>query len=860
MRRPAATIPPPAPPLGRPAPLLGPVAALVALLPVLGLGCRGSIAKDEPPIPVATQTPARADTEPAEVPAPAPEGRNRLGEQTSPYLLQHEHNPVHWYAWGPEAFAAAKAQDKPVFLSVGYRSCYWCHVMERECFMDEGIAALLNEHFISIKVDREERPDVDQVYMTALQAIANGRGGWPMSMFLTPDGLPFYGGTYFPPEPRDGMPSFPQLLEAIRDAWAERRAEVEQDAEALTAYVRRVFDLGIALEEVPLNRELASSGIPALLAEYDPQHGGFGFSPARPEGPKFPEPVNLVYLIDQHRRGRSAPPGAPDLLSVVLKTLDRMARGGIRDHLAGGYHRYSTDRAWQVPHFEKMLYDNAQLVPVFLDAFELTGDERWAAEARATLDFVADVMAAPDGGFSSSIDAESDEEEGRFYVWTRDQVQDVLGDDASYTLFATVFGLDREPNFEGDRYVLTRPDTPGSEAVTLGLAPEQVEDALAPLREKLLEARRTREMPFIDDTVLTSWNGLMIGAFADAARLLDSPRYLEISSNAAAFVLDSLRDDDGHLLRAYRSGSGKLAGYLEDHAYLIDGLLRLHKATGDPLWLDEARSLADRMIDAFADPRGGFFFTADDHERLVARVKEPFDGELPGPNAVAIRNLISLHRLTGEGSYLELAASALSAFAPAVSRSAGSAPMMLLAVDEYLDVQDGPKDEAASSSPAFVPGELRLPPGEGNPTPAGPSIVTARADSPADPIRPGQPFEVRVTLTIADPYHLNANPAGAANLIPTTLALPKDAPAALVSVDYPAGSPLSLAGQDDPIPVYDGTATLVAHLRLPADAPAGPSSLPIVIRYQACDDRSCLAPALLEFNVPIEVAPVDPEP
>ncbi|QDV37737.1 thioredoxin domain-containing protein [Tautonia plasticadhaerens] len=840
MRRPGATIDPrpdsPASPSARPLPSIAPLLALAAI-------ASGAAPTDDPPAPEG--------------------GRNRLGAETSPYLLQHAGNPVHWFPWGPEAFEEAKARDKPVFLSIGYRSCYWCHVMERECFEDEAIAAQLNEHFVCIKVDREERPDVDQIYMTALQGISGGAGGWPMSMFLAPDGRPFYGGTYFPPEPRDGMPSFPQLLDAIQAAWLDRRDEVLNDATQLTAYVRRVSDVGLALEAVPIDRRLPMAGLEALASQFDPEFGGFGFDPDQPKRPKFPEPVNLAFLLDQHRRGRSPVGAVPGPREMTLETLDHLSRGGIRDHLAGGYHRYSTDRAWAVPHFEKMLYDNAQLVPVFLRAHELTDDPRWAAEARATLDFVSSAMRGPDGGFASSLDAESDGEEGMPYVWTREEVKALLGDEASYALFATAYGLDREPNFEGGRYVLLRPEPPGPEAVALGLAPEQVEDRLAPLRTTLLDAREARAQPFLDDTVLTSWNGLMLGAFADASRALDAPQYLEIAEQTADFLLGRLRDADGRLLRSYRSGVARLPGYLEDYAFFIDGLLRIHEATGDPIRLDEARSLADRMIADFADDdRGGFFFTAADHESLVARVKEPYDDALPGPNAVAIRDLIALHRLTGEASYLDVAGDALEAFAPAIGRSPGSAPMMLLAVDEYLDARSEPGAAQADAepAPAFSPGRLATPagPGQGGQPAAGRPIVSAEAGGPDRPVRPGSPFEVRVALTIADPYHLNANPAGAANLIPTTLALPDDSPAELVEVSYPDPVRKALAGQEAPIPLFEGTATLTARLLLADDAPAGPLTLTLRLRYQACDDRSCLAPANLEVPVRLDVAPADP--
>ncbi|MEW4567407.1 DUF255 domain-containing protein [Tautonia sp. JC769] len=786
-------------------------------------------------------------------PLRADDGPNRLAGESSPYLLQHAENPVRWFPWGPAAFEAARQQDRPIFLSIGYRSCYWCHVMERECFEDEAIAELMNEHFICIKVDREERPDVDQIYMTALLGITGGSGGWPLSMFLMPDGRPFYGGTYFPPQPRDGLPSFPQVLDAIHEAWTDRRDEVEQDATQLTAYVRRLSDVGPAIEDVPLTRELTEQGLNALARRFDPQYGGFGFDPEQPKRPKFPEPANLVFLIDQARRGRAPAGSLPNPKEMVLTTLDRIGRGGIRDHLAGGYHRYSTDRSWTVPHFEKMLYDNAQLASVLLETYELTDDPRWADEARATLDFVAEAMTLPDGGFASSLDAETEGEEGAFYVWTPEGVKIALNDDqTAFDLFARAYGLNGEPNFEGDRFVLLRPDTPGDLAVALGLAPEQVEDALAPLRAKLLDARNRREAPFLDDTALTAWNGLMLAAFADGARVLDDPRYLESANRAADFLLDALRDDDGNLLRSFRNGSSRLPGYLEDYAFLIHGLLRLHAATDDPERLDQARDLADRMIASFADARrGGFFFTADDHESLVARVKDPYDGALPGPNAVAIRDLLALARLTGDPIYRDTARDALDAFAPSMGRSPASAPLLLVAVDELLDLEDAAP--AAAADAPFTPGRLRLPTDPTAPAADRPAVVSADATVPDEPIRPGKPFELRITLTIDQKYHLNANPAGAPNLVPTLISLPDDSPATLIDVTYPPGEPLTLAGQDAPISVYSGTITPVVRITIPDDSEADTVDLTLSIRYQACDDRSCLAPASISLPVTLKL-------
>ena len=536
---------------------------------------------------------------------------------------------------------------------------------------------------------------------------------------------------------------------------------------------------------------------------------------------------------------------------MVETTLDHLARGGIRDHLAGGYHRYSTDRAWAVPHFEKMLYDNAQLVSLYLDAYALTSEPRWRREAEDALAFVASVMTDEAGGFHSSLDAETDSEEGAYYVWTREQVAAVLGGGDENDLFARVYGLDREPNFEGDRHVLLRPDPPAAQAEAAGLSAAELERRLDPIRATLLDARRDREPPSTDDKVLSSWNALMIGAYADAFRVLGDGRYRDAAVRAADFLLATLRDD-GRLLRTYRAGTARLPAYLEDYAYLIDALLRLHDATSEDRWLAEARTLADRMIADFYDEEsGGFFFTSDDHESLLARVKDPYDGVLPGPNAVAIRDLLALHRRVGEPRYLDLAGASLRSFAPAIDRAPGAAPLMLLAVEEYLDAVDdgaGPAPFAAGG-PAVDP--------EAMASPARP-VLDAEAESlKAGPLAAGSTFDVKITLTIRDGYHINANPAGLDNLVPTTLVLADDATAVLRSVDYPDGERKALGGQDEPIPVYEGTVELRARVRLAETVRAGEAALDFVVRYQACDDRACLPPASAMVRLPIQVRPAD---
>ena len=768
---------------------------------------------------------------------------NRLARETSPYLLLHAHNPVDWFPWGPEAFAKAKAEGKPIFLSVGYSSCYWCHVMERECFEDAKIARLLNQTFVCVKVDREERPDVDQVYMTARQAFGNG--GWPMSMFLTPDGRPFFGGTYFPPSDRDGMEGFPGVIGRVAEAWRDQRAAIEKDADRLAAAVRRSLDGASAGRKAPLSRRASAEGLAALAEQFDPEYGGFGFNPANARRPKFPEPVNLVFLLDQHRRSGggagAAARGKPGPLDMVVTTMDHMARGGIRDHLGGGYHRYATSRYWIVPHFEKMLYDNAQLASAHLLAFEATADPRWRAEAEATFAFVARTMTAPEGGFYSALDAETEGEEGRYYVWTRDQVQAVLGDGPDLDAFSQVYGLKREPNFEKDRYVLLEPRPRDDQAATLKTTPEALEARLAPARVKLLAARDRRPSPLRDDKVLTSWNGLMIAAYADGFRVLKDARYREAAEKAADFLLTRLRTADGRLLRTYRAGQAKLPAYLEDYAYLAHGLLRLHAATGDPKRLAQARTLTDRMIDDFADTKdGGFFYTAGDHESLIARPKDPVDGVLPSGNSVAVRNLVALAGLTKDPRYLDTAGKALAAFSARLSQSPSTLPLMLVALGEFLDA----RPEAA--------GVPLVDADDGAGTGA---VVAVKAAGPStDQVSAGAEVNVALTVTIKDGWHTYANPTGVEGIAPTRVTLDPGQEARLVRVEYPPGDAKVLASSGkEKVALYEKTARLTARVKLDPALKPGKLDLRFTVHYQACNDRACLAPARQRVTVPLLV-------
>ncbi len=769
-------------------------------------------------------------------PEPKPTGpANRLAKETSPYLLLHAHNPVDWYPWGPEAFAKAKAEKKPIFLSVGYSSCYWCHVMERESFQNAEIAKKLNAGFVCVKVDREERPDVDQVYMSALQVFGNG--GWPMSMFLTSDGRPFFGGTYFPPKDREGLEGFPSLLNRVSGAWRDHRVEVERDADRLSTMVRRSLASQALKKRETLSHKMAVEGRAALAEQFDPEYGGFGFDPDNARRPKFPEPVNLVFLLDQHRRakaGITAPvkPSGADALTMVLTTMDRMARGGIRDQLAGGYHRYATSRYWIVPHFEKMLYDNAQLASAHLLAFELTGDPRWRTEAEATFGFIARTMTSPEGGFYSALDAETEGEEGAYYVWTRDELKTLLGSGKDHDAFSQVYGLKRDPNFEKNRYVLMEPRTRAEQAATLETTPEAMEARLLPLREKVLNARERRTPPLRDDKILTSWNGLMIAAYADGFRLLKEPRFRETAEKAADFLLAKLRTPEGRLLRTYRVGQAKLPAYLEDYAFLAHGLLRLHAATGDQKRLEQARALTDRMIADFSDEKlGGFFYTSEDHESLIARPKDPHDNVLPSGNSVAIRNLVALAALTKEPKYLEIAGKTLDAFSATLGQSPASAPLMLVGLEEYLDSAQVSETETATKPKTPPTAEEQL------------VTVTGRQGEVKAGADPQTEFEF--TVAIGKGWHIYANPTGLAEIPPTRLVLEPDQGATLVRVDYPKGTPKVLTSSGtEQVSLYEDKVALKAVVRFDkAETRAIKTPLRFALHFQVCNDRTCLAPA-----------------
>jgi uncharacterized protein YyaL (SSP411 family) len=606
---------------------------------------------------------------------------NHLINETSPYLKQHAYNPVDWYPWGPEALDRARKLDWPIFLSVGYSACHWCHVMEHESFEDPDVAKILNDHFVSIKVDREERPEIDQIYMNAVQMMT-GQGGWPMSVFLTPDLKPFYGGTYFPPDDRYGRPSFRRLLVTLIDAWHSRREEITNQAGEITEHLQRVgtLDLSTSGDLSSTGADLIRHAMSALSRAFDSRYGGFG------SAPKFPHAMELRVLLRASKRF-----GSEDALNMARLTLDRMAMGGMYDQLGGGFHRYSTDQHWLVPHFEKMLYDNALLSVAYLEAFQLTGEPHYREVVEETLDYVLREMTSPEGPFYSTQDADSEGVEGKFYVWSASDVEQVVGKESA-DLFGEVYDVTPEGNWEGHN-ILNRAKTYEQYAKLRRTTEAEIRSSLAQAKKKLLETRGHRVWPGRDEKVLTAWNGLMIDALAIAAMVLERPPYIEAAQKAADFIWTRMRGSEGRLLRTYMAGSEpKLNAYLEDYAFLLNALVSIYEADHDPRWIDNALSLAGVMIDQFWDAdKGAFYFTGRDHEPLISRTKDPHDSSIPSGNSMAVTALLRLYHLTGKSELREKAEITLKLFQGLMGEMPSAAGQMLIALDFYL----GPVQEIA---------------------------------------------------------------------------------------------------------------------------------------------------------------------
>ena len=585
---------------------------------------------------------------------------NRLANATSPYLLQHAHNPVDWYEWGDEALDRARREDKPLLVSIGYAACHWCHVMERESFEDAGTAALMNASFVSVKVDREERPDLDSIYMDAVQAMT-GQGGWPMTVFCSPDGTPFFAGTYFPNEPRHGMPAFRDVLAGVADAWRDQREQVVQQGARVLSAISRTGSVRRSAD--PLSEEIERTAFAAMRGSFDREWGGFGGAP------KFPQPMTLEFVL------RCALRGYDGALEMAMTTLDRMAAGGIHDHVGGGFHRYSVDGRWHVPHFEKMLYDNAQLGLVYLHAYQMTGHERYRRVVTETLEYLLRDMRHPDGGFFSSRDADSEGEEGRFYVWSWDELVESAGEEIAGWYGATPGG-----NWDGTN-VLWAPPRSGPE-------PEGIDAA----RLRLLDARAARVRPATDDKILAAWNGLVISACAEAGRVLRRQEWIDAAETAAEFLLRRLRRDDGRLLRAWRGGRTSGPAYADDHALVGRAFLDLYETTFNPRWFEEARRLAAALVDLFADQEGGGFYqTGSDAETLVLRPKELFDNAVPSGSSSAAELLIRLAMFTGELDDERAGVSALRIVRDLMERAPLGFGRALCALDLYL----GPSREVA---------------------------------------------------------------------------------------------------------------------------------------------------------------------
>jgi len=803
---------------------------------------------------------------------------NRLSRETSPYLLLHAHNPVDWYPWGPEAFETAEREDRPIFLSIGYSSCYWCHVMERLVFENEDIAKFMNENFVNIKVDREERPDVDDIYMTSLQvyfslAGSGQGGGWPLSMFLTPDGKPIAGGTYFPPDSKDGRPGFPQLCERIVEVWKTRREEVEQGGETIARIVRQEMKPSFSLEKVEITRELVETVTRTVVQSHDIEYGGLDFQLDRAGSPKFPVPTKLAllqYEIREHDQTR-------ETQHALYGTLDAMAAGGIRDHLGGGFHRYSTDRKWLVPHFEKMLYDNAQLADVYTEAWRATRKDAYREVAEEIFHFILTSMREPGGAFHSALDAETNAIEGEYYVWSRTEVEQTLGTAAP--LFLRVYGFEEPTDFEHG-FILHLPRPLAQIAVEQRISPPDLSAQLRDSRRRLLQIRHRRELPLKDDKILTAWNGLMIRSLARAGMLFNRSDYIAAAEEAAMFIIQKMRDEDGRLLRTFRADEAKLNAYLDDYAFFAEGLLVLHAATRNPRspergqrWLNAARRLTDDQLRMFWDESGdGFFFTSHHHEALLARTRNAWDSVLPSGNSVSVRNLIRLASLTGDQTYRDKARETLELFAPAMKKNPRGMTNMAIAMSEYLDQPDfGPLIDAVSR-PALPEGTV---PDPGQPLPAAPKTtpddprpeaspqsakpakstagkVTAEAFLNTPRLVPGKTTRIAFLVNVAAGWHINPNPAARESAIPTSVRVDSQLGTKLKAIRYP--DPVSHIVDGDTLEIYEGKVRIYADLEVPARAAGQREKLQIHIEYQACTDQFCDRPRTLSFSTQIDVA------
>ncbi|MCZ7645458.1 MAG: DUF255 domain-containing protein [Planctomycetota bacterium] len=751
-----------------------------------------------------------------------PKHTNRLADQTSPYLLQHKHNPVDWHPWGPEAFEKARKEDKPIFLSVGYSSCHWCHVMERESFEQEDVGAFLNARFVCVKVDREERPDVDDIYMRYVH-LSNGRGGWPMSVVLRADGAPFFGGTYYPKE------AFVTLMGRLHQAWTEQRPKVDEVCQQIAQVLKQEAQGGWGEPERPLDGKTAARAVALLHEHFDFQEGGLQ---ARM---KFPPHAMLKFFLELLSRD----PANARVREMTKLTLDKMQLGGIHDHVGGGFHRYATDPRWFLPHFEKMLYDNAQLAWVYSRAAAVLKDEAYARTARGIFEWILREMTTRDGVFYSAYDADSEGEEGRFYVWDRKELDALLGADAA--AYAERYRISKDGNFHEE--ATGQPTGLNIPHLQEPVAEADARAFLEACNAKLRAARAKRVWPGLDDKVLTSWNALAIGAFARGGKDLREPRYVQAAARAAEWLLRNMRTPEGRWHATYNRGQAKLAAYLDDHAFLADAFLELHEATGDARWLREAEALVALLDEHFLDRKnGGYFFVADDHETLLVRMKNPADNATPSGNGVAAQVLVKLEALTRKPAYARRAETLFSAFAGLMDRQPFAAESLLLAWERSL-----------AAGAAQPPPKAEIPPSKRQFGPAIAELLVGFEQLPA-----GAKVPVAVRIQLDEGWHVQSNAPTRDELVATSMRLEETAWASLRELKFPKPAELKLdpkLGLGEALQVYGGEVRILAELEVAETATPGAHVLQIELQFQACNDRSCERPVKARLASEVVVVP-----
>ena len=819
--------------------------------------------------------------------------QNRLALENSPYLLLHAHNPVDWYPWGPEALEKARTEDKPIFLSVGYSSCYWCHVMERKVFSNTEIAKFLNDNFICIKVDREERPDVDDIYMTALLVYqqlsgGRGRGGWPLSLFLTPSGNPIAGATYLPPKDLpDGRRGFLTVARRIFSAWSDRRGDVERSSQLISKEVQRL-SIPAPAQASSIDSSVVQTAVSAVESLYDSEWGGVDLTEGNQQGPRFPNIPRLLLLMsvieESHSSANTLARPLAHLLNIVQHSFTRMAQGGIRDHLAGGFHRYSTDRRWRVPHFEKMLYDQAQLLEGYTIASQLIDEPLFEEVAVEIADFVRKEFTTAQGAFCSALDAETNAIEGEYYVWQESEIDQLLSNDDA-KLFKFAYGINNSNSFEHG-HILHLPKPLAELNRTQTTSSSQFLSRLAISRKILLDARFKRERPFLDDKILTAWNAMMIRALAISGLHLSRSDDIAAAEKAARFLLKNLRNKNGDLLRSWRNGEATHAAYLDDYAFLVSALIALHDATGDDEWINLAHELNEQQLNRFYDDEQHvFYFTAHNHEQLIARTSSPFDSVFPSGNSVAVRNLIRLADQSPDLS--ETARQTLLRFLPVIEKSPASSSGLALAVHEWLVDSDEFSSSAfkthdGKGSPGSVPNQKsqsllkNSAPQEKTPTkrrnvfrpiltpePVQKNHTTKRVTAQVFPrynkLPRGEKCPVAVELSVQKGWHINANRPHSTFLIPTEIVLrtmPK-VNVRMTRIAYPKHKLHTIRQEPEAYRVYDGKVMIYCLLETDAQESTNVANLEFHIRYQACNDDQCEKPVTVIMKGALPIADPD---